>query len=115
MREFVDNCDNHQPVDEDNLLVLNLTDAMSRFFPYEATRAAHFRNILIKHGIPITTSIIHPEDPKSHDFQTNGAIDYGGNLTSIFELKNEISSTGAEPYAQAIVYYHHYVSEKSID
>ena len=115
MREFVDNCNNHQPVDKDNLLVLNLTDAMSRFLQTDATRAANVHNILIKHGIPITTSTNDPEHPKSHDFLTDGAIDYGGHLISIFEVKNEITSTGAEPYAQVILNYHHSVSEKSTE
>jgi hypothetical protein len=112
MREFVDDCDNHQPVDADDSLVLNLTHAMSQFYETEANRVGVLRDILIKHDIPITTSTIRPPNLKN---RTDGAIDHGGHLISIFEVKNEISGTTAKPYAQAIVYYHHSVSGKSIE
>ena len=112
MREFVDDCDNHRPVDADDSLVLNLTHAMSQFYETEANRAADLRDILVEHGIPIA---IRPLHFKNREFRTNGAIDHGGHLISIFVVKNEISGTGAEPYAQAIVNYHHSVSDKSTE
>jgi hypothetical protein len=109
MRDFVDDCDNHQPVDKDNSLVLNLTDAMSQFFLTETARTAQLRNILLRHEIPITASTFYS---KGHEFQTDGAIEYGDHLTSIFVVKNEIGGTGAEPYTQAILYYHHSALEQ---
>ena len=39
-RQFLDNCDNHQPIAEDNNLVLELMGAMSNFFRDEDARAA---------------------------------------------------------------------------
>src|SRR3954464_8405095 len=33
LRQFIDNCENHQPTQKDNKLVLELIGAMSNFFP----------------------------------------------------------------------------------
>jgi hypothetical protein len=38
-RQFIDNCKNHQPMQEDNKLVLELMGTMSNFFPDENARA----------------------------------------------------------------------------
>jgi hypothetical protein len=40
-------------------------------------------------------------------YQIDGAVTCGNHLISIFEVKDEIGSTKAEPYAQAILYYTH--------
>jgi len=70
-RQFVDNCKNHQPIQEDNKLVLELMGAMSAFFPDENARAAELRAILTRHGIPVVTSTITSKD---HYFPTDGAV-----------------------------------------
>ena len=88
MRDFIDDFANHQPVDKDNSLVLELTNSMSRFFPNEDARAAELRDILI-------------------------AIEFGKRLISIFGVKAEIGSKGAEPFAQATLYYYHSAPEMS--
>jgi hypothetical protein len=98
MREFIDDCNNHQPIDKDNKLVLE-TDSMSRFFPTEDART---EELLDAHGIPTGSP------PVKRKFQTDAAIKFGRDyLLSIFEIEGEIGSTGAEPHAQAVLYYAH--------
>lgn len=109
-RQFVDNCKNHQPIQEDNKLVLELMGAMSDFFPDEKVRAAKLRAILTSHGIPVVTSTIFSKD---HNFPTDGAVEINGHLVAIVEVKGEIGSKGAEPYAQVILYYSHSNAVKS--
>jgi hypothetical protein len=111
MRDFIDDCANHQPVEKDNSLVLELTNSMSRFFQNENVRAAELRDILKDHEIQATTSSILSSD--GQPFQTDGAIECGKRLISIIEVKGEIGSKGAEPFAQAILYYHHDASQMS--
>jgi len=109
-RQFVDDCQTHQPIDKDNKLVRELTATMSEFFPDEDARAAELRDILKANGIHVTTPII---SSKGRTFRTDGAIESNSRLTVIIELKEEIGSTGAEPYAQAILYYAHSDWKKS--
>ncbi len=110
-RQFIDNCKNHQPIQEDNKLVLELMGAMSDFFPDENVRAAKLRAILTKHGIPVDTSTI---TSKGHHFPTDGAVSINGHLVAITEvIKGEVGSKGAEPYAQVILYYSHSNAAKS--
>ena len=109
-RQFIDNCKNHQPMQEDNKLVLELMGAMSNFFPDENARAAELRAILTRHGIPVVTSTI---TSKGHHFPTDGAVAINGHLVAIIEVKREIGSKGAEPYAQVILYYSHSNATKS--
>src|SRR3954464_7126982 len=52
-RQFVNNCENYQAIQEDNKLVLELMGAMSNFFLKENVRAAKVRNILTTNGIPV--------------------------------------------------------------
>ena len=68
-RQFVDDCKTHQPIDNDNKLVRELTAAMSKFFPDEDARAAELRDILNANGICVTTPIIYPKG------RPDGAID----------------------------------------
>jgi hypothetical protein len=109
-RQFLDNCENHQPIAEDNMLVLELMGAMSSFFRGEDTRAAELRDILTRHGIPVATSTI---TSKGHYFRTDGAVAINGHLVAIIEVKEEIGSRGAEPYAQVVLYYSHSTAAKS--
>jgi len=40
LRRFVDDCENHQPVQRDNELVLEIMESMATFFPNKVARAA---------------------------------------------------------------------------
>lgn len=101
-RQFVDDCDNHQPIQSDNELVRELMAAMSDFFLNEDARAAQLRDILTRHSIPVVPSTI---TSKGHCFRTDGAVAINGHLVAIVEVKEEIGSKGAEPYAQVVLYY----------
>lgn len=71
---------------------------------------AELRDILTKHGIPVVTAMI---TSKGHDFRSDGAVAIKGHLVAIIEVQAEIGSTGAEPYAQVILYYTHYTLAKA--
>jgi hypothetical protein len=109
-RQFVNNCENYQPIQEDNKLVLELMGAMSNFFPKDNVRAAEVRNILTMNGIPVATSVITSKD---HVFRTDGAVAVNDHLVAIIDVKGEIGSEGAEPYAQLIMHYAHCNAAKS--
>ncbi|KAF8810349.1 hypothetical protein BYT27DRAFT_7253936 [Phlegmacium glaucopus] len=83
---------------------------MSGFFIHEDARAAKLRYILQENGIHVTTSTI---TSKGHHFRTDGAIEFCNCHISIFKAEGEIGTGGAEPYAQAILYYAHSAWEKS--
>ncbi|KAJ8580322.1 hypothetical protein M405DRAFT_778345 [Rhizopogon salebrosus TDB-379] len=97
---FINDCENHEPTDEDNKLVMALSTAMSGFFTDETERSSKFRHILRDHGIDLTASTIDYTK-----YTTDGDMRCGGLLYAIAEVKNEIGSKGAEPHAQAISYY----------
>ena len=50
---------------------------------------------------------------KGREFRTDGAVEIVNNLVAIVEVKEEISSKGAEPYAQVVLYYTHSTLEKA--
>jgi len=94
-RQFVDNCRNHQPIQEDNNLALELTGAMSNFFPDEEERAAAFRHILTRHGIPVSPATIRS---KGLEFYIYGSIANNGQLVAIVEVREEIGSKGTRMF-----------------
>lgn len=98
MREFVDDCANHQPTGEDTALALELMDGMSGFFPDEGHRANFFRRTMQNHNLQVTTTTISTN-------RTDGAIEFKSHIVALFEVKAEIGSKGAEPFTQAILYY----------
>src|ERR1700733_14909644 len=56
--QFLDNCNNHQLIAEDNNLILELMGVMSNFFRDEDAHVAELRDILTRHGIPVVTFTI---------------------------------------------------------
>lgn len=109
-RRFIDDCENYIPNRQDNELVLELMGEMSAFYSHEGARAARLRNILTVYGLPFVTSTI---TSKGHNYTTDGSVEVNGNLLTIVEVKEEIGSKGAEPYAQSILYYTHSTMEKA--
>ena len=109
-RQFIDNCENHRPNRQDNELVLDLMTAMSPFYLDKGARAAPLHEILTEYGIPAVTSTIRS---KGRDFRTNGSVEDNGYLLTIIDVKEEIGSKGAEPYAEVILYYTHSTLEKA--
>ena len=109
-RKFVDDCENHHPISSDNDLVRELMAEMSIFFPDENKRAAKLREIMTKHGISLDTYTV---TSKGHHFLTDGAVVINGDPIAILEVKGEIGSAGAEPYAQVVLYYTHSTLRKA--
>jgi hypothetical protein len=97
--EFVDDCRREQ-TREDNLFTWKLSEEMSKWFGDENDRRKAFHTLLDDYGLRLTRTKI-----AGTAFETDGDMSVGGHRYVIFELKNEISSGGAEPFAQAILYY----------
>lgn len=91
---FIDDCEKLAPTKTDNALVFALSDQMSKFFGNEMTRTAVFWDILEEHGIETTS-----------DYTIGSDMPPGGYRYVIGRVKDEITSSGAEPYCQAILRY----------
>ncbi|KAH8927924.1 hypothetical protein BT69DRAFT_1307409 [Atractiella rhizophila] len=95
---FLDECETHKVTADDSVFVLRLCSAMSNFYSKENERAQDIRNLFASSGIHLIPSSI-----KNYD--TDGDISVNGFRYAIAEFKNEIGSTGAEPYGQGCLYY----------
>ncbi|KAH8917023.1 hypothetical protein BT69DRAFT_1355087 [Atractiella rhizophila] len=95
---FLDKCESHEVTLEDNALARELCSAVSDFYPNEDRRAEAIHDIFANHGIHLI-----PSDIKQ--YRTDGDISGRGLSCTIAEFKNEIGNSGAEPYAQGILYY----------
>ena len=98
--EFKADCEAHQSTREDNTLALELSSAMSSFFPDEKARQKVFIKVLERHGL-----FIIPAEIVGTKYRTDGDMRYKGFPYFICELKHEIGSKGAEPVFQSAVYY----------
>ncbi|KAF9234386.1 hypothetical protein BU15DRAFT_52671 [Melanogaster broomeanus] len=98
--QFLEDCETHEITKQDNILTRELSAAMSTFYSDEALRAQAVRDVFAKGGIRFTPTQI--EDTK---YITDGDISLDGHRFVIAEFKNEVGCTGAEPYAQASLYY----------
>ena len=98
--EFKADCEAHQLTREDNTLALELSSAMSSFFPDEKARQKEFIKVLERHGL-----FIIPAEIMGMKYQTDGDMHYKWFPYFICELKHEMGSKGAEPIFQSAVYY----------
>jgi len=97
--QFLDDCETLEVTPEDNSLALGLHIAMSSFYTGENERAIAVRDEFSKWGLNLVVS-------KTPDgFETDGDISVKDHRFVISVIKNEVCSTGAEPYSQAILYY----------
>ena len=91
--QFLDDCETLETTPEDNSLTLGLHIAMSTFYPDEKDRASIIRNEFSEWGLTKTR------------FETYDDRYVKGHRCVITEIKNEVCSTGAEPYSQACLHY----------
>lgn len=98
--EFLDTCNSGKVTADDHRFALDLSQAMSVFYDSEKARAEAVRGIFEQHGLSFIRTKIG-----SQLYETDGDISTNGHRYIICEVKNEIGSSGAEPYNQAIVYY----------
>lgn len=93
--QFMDDCKDHVPVEEDTKLALEITSAMARIYPSEPLRMGEFR--------AVTDNNLHMQvnSIEGTPFITNGDMRTNCFWYCLIEGKNEIGSTGAEPVFQA--------------
>jgi hypothetical protein len=91
------------------MLVFALSIEMSKFFTSEADRAQKVREVLRKHGINTASTLI-----EKTNFRTDGDMQLDNSRYVIIEVKNEIGTQGAEPYAQGTLCYFHSAQEFSV-
>ncbi|KAG1717211.1 hypothetical protein EDB19DRAFT_1654662, partial [Suillus lakei] len=106
--KFVDDCQNHQPTVRDNDFVLQLSKTMSSFYPDELRRMDAFRKVLHDYGIILNASMVG-----STKGTTNGhLLSINGKFVQVIaEGKNEIGGGGAEPFAEAMLYYRKFMED----
>ncbi|KAG5653093.1 hypothetical protein H0H81_002318 [Sphagnurus paluster] len=98
--QFKDDCETLMPTREDNMLTLVLQGAMSDFYANEADRNDAVLDALETVGIMLKQSKID-----GSDFKTDGDAVVGLHRFAIAVFNNEVTSSGADPYLQAIIYY----------
>ena len=97
--QFLDDCDTLEITPEDNSLALRLHITMSGFCHNENERAKIVRDEFSNFGLHFVVSEI------GNQFETDGDMHVKEHRYAITEIKNEVCSTGAEPYVQASLYY----------
>jgi hypothetical protein len=73
---------------------------MSNFYTNEDDRARCIRKIFAEYDIHLVRTKI-----EGTKFETDGDISHEGHRYVIAEIKNDFGSSGADPLAQAILYY----------
>ena len=71
---------------------------MSQFFPSKKKQAAALEDVLTEHGIEMAAMVI-----SGTEYTTDGDMQLHLYRYLIAEIKNEIGSKAAEPYAQAVM------------
>ena len=97
--EFVDDAENYVPTPDDVLFFLAFVEAMANVYKAEDSR----RDTVL--GIFREKRKMYIKPTSIGKFDTDGDLSSGKFRFSIFEFKNEIGATGAEPFFQAILYY----------
>ncbi|KAI6146435.1 hypothetical protein BKA82DRAFT_4160336, partial [Pisolithus tinctorius] len=97
--DFLHDCDVVEPTSEDNSFVMKLHTVMSNYYDDERQRAVQLRELFKGWGLTFVPSATH------HDYVTDGDMREGEYRYAIAEIKNEVGSTQADPYNQAIFYY----------
>ncbi|KAI9507107.1 hypothetical protein F5148DRAFT_1285652 [Russula earlei] len=98
--QFVDDCENHTPTRDDNLLASELRYGMSQILETEAERVYLFLQIMRDQGIQARGS-----EAVVGRARTDADMEEDGHRDVIIEFKNEMASRGAELLFQARGYY----------
>ena len=96
--EYVDDADNYVPTPDDVQFILAFVQAMANIYKVETARRQTLLTTFDDHKIPIKPTMIG-------EFTTDGDLSIGNYRFLIAEFKNEIGSTAAEPFFQAILYF----------
>ncbi|KAG1779904.1 hypothetical protein EV702DRAFT_965107, partial [Suillus placidus] len=108
--EFVDDCQNHQPTAHDNEFVRQLSQEMTSFYPDELTWMNAFRQLLHDYGINASIVGSTKCTTDGHLLSRSGTF-----IQVISEGKNKIGSGGAEPFAEAMLYYRKFMKDSKIE
>ena len=98
--QFVDDTERIEPTAKDNKLVRDLAYVMSSFHKNETKRGEKICDALTESGIQLVQTSI-----EGISYMTDGDMQHAGYRYIIAEMKNEIGSSGAEPYVQASMHY----------
>ena len=96
--EFLDDCEMLETTPDDNSLTEELHAAMSNMYDREKGRASAIKDLL-------SNNQLHFNATRIRSYETDGDMSVGIHRYAIVESKNEVCSTGAEPYYQAGLYY----------
>lgn len=91
--QFVDDCQNYEPTDNDHAFVAELSREMCDFYPSEHDRLYNFRRIFEDYGITLHSGTVG-----------SSRAQMDGHPKVILHGKNEIGGGGAEPFVEAILH-----------
>jgi hypothetical protein len=97
--QFLSDCEAYETTPQDNAFALQLSDVMSEFYLDEKTRADAIRKLFSEFDLHLTVT----QMPLG--YMTDGDMIVNRYWYAIAEIKNEVGSTGAEPYNQGILHY----------
>lgn len=99
--QFIDDCDSVKATPADKTFLNEFVVAMSNIYDSEKDRQTKILKLFCDAGIDLQSHKI-----TGTDYTTDGSLFVGGRLLFVLaELKNEIGSTGSEPYLQAALYF----------
>lgn len=98
--EFVDDCDTINYTPADYCFASDLADVMSALYENEAARRAAVGDKFRQYGIHFNRSKV-----RNMKYEADADLSTKGNYYVIAEFKNEVASSSAEPYFQALLYY----------
>ena len=108
--QFVDDCQMYKPAEEDYRFVRMLSYEMSSFHHDEHQQMDMFRRRLSSYGIKLEAGAVG-----STRCVTDGHLTVENFAVVIAEGKNEIGAGGNDPFAQALMYYHHFIRNLESD
>jgi len=107
--QFVDDCKGINLSPDDYDFVRDLREAMCRFYGDEEQRRGRLCEPMRSYGIDV-----HAAKVGGSKCNTDGHVLVGKHPTFIQEIKNEVGSSGAEPFLQALSYYDQFVRENRL-
>ena len=96
--QFMDDFRNATPSSDDQTLAVDLVNAMTDIYKKELDRQKAITKAF-------ETSGYHMTGTRIDNYTTDADISFKGFRYLIAELKNEVGSSGAEPYMQGSLYY----------
>lgn len=102
-QNFMDNCAQIKPTPDDYSFAMELCTEMAKYYPSEVERQTALCQLLVKYS-PNSNIVMSKRGEGRCDIVIDDLI--------YIELKNEVGSTGAESFSEAVSYYIQHIHSK---